>query len=428
MTNIINPEEHSSIEKFIFSHKSDYKPVDNKDLTIATNFFKFRLSNNSSKTYFKYDVAFFPEIPGDAQKMRRQVIRKAKEHLEQKLGFYLFNSTVLYARENISDPIEIDVQLDEQTYKVIVTWVQSVQNDSFEAQSVYKKYFFNMVNNLKYVQLRKNFFNPKAARTLKEFNVEVWTGFNPTISLLENQVLLNLNVVNRVIRFETALDLLNKISNNKEHSNIKEAIDSTFKGMTVVTRYNGDKTYTIEGVDLEKNPSDLFESKEGKVSYIEYYQKKYNKKILPNQPLLIFKDRKEKIIHLIPELCFLTGLTEEMRANFQLMSRMAEITKGNPKIKVEESLSLLKSIKENDQCQKDMVKWGITVDENPLVITGKKINAGSLELGKRVTVDIENTQDLDRQIQKQMFTQPKINEWAVNYINIRLSLTTETLS
>jgi aubergine-like protein len=415
MTDTQNPEEVLSMEKFTFANKQDYKPMKNKDLTIATNFFKFNLSSKSSKTYFKYDVAFQPEIPGDAQKMRRQVIRKARPLLEEKLGHFLFNSTMLYARENVNDVIEVEAQLDEQKYMIVVTWVQAVQNDSFEAQSVYKKYFFNMVNNLKYVQLKKNFFNPKAARTLQEHNVEIWTGFNPTISLLENQVLLNLNVVNRVIRFENALELLNKLNNSRDHGNIKESIDSAFKNLTVVTRYNGDKTYTLEGVDLEKSPTDCFDTKEGKVSYIDYYQKKYNRKIISNQPLLVHKDRKGDIIHLIPELCYLTGLTDEMRANFQLMSKMAEITKGNPKIKVEESLSLLKSIKDNEQCQKEINKWGITVEDKPVIISGKKINAGNLELGKRVTVDIENTQDLDRQIQKQMFTQPRINDWAVRY-------------
>lgn len=418
MTDILqNPEETSTVEKFTFATKLDYKPVMNKDLTIATNFFKFNLSNTSSKTYFKYDVSFQPEIPGDAQKMRRQAVRKAKSQLEEKLGHFLFNSTMLYARENITDPIEVEIELDEQKYTIIVTWVQAVKNDSFEAQSVYKKYFFNMVNNLKYVQLKKNFFNPASARVLKEHNVEIWCGFNPTIALMENQVLLNLNVVNRVIRFETALEYLNKLNNSRD-SNVKETIESAFKGLTVVTRYNGDKTYTIDSVDLDKNPTDSFETKDGKVTYIEYYQKKYNKKVNPDQPLLVYKDRKGEIIHLIPEYCYLTGLTEEMRANFQLMSKMAEITKGNPKIKVEESLSLLRSIKDNEMCKKDISRWGITVDEKPLVITGKKVDAGNLELGRRVTVDIENTQDLDRQIQKQMYSQPKINDWAVLLFNL----------
>jgi aubergine-like protein len=412
----LNPEESSTLEKFTFATKQDYQPVKNKDLTIATNFFKFKLSSNSSKTYHKYDVAFEPEIPGDAQKLRRQAIRKARAILEEKLGHFIFNTTMLYARENITNPVEVEVEVDEQKYKIIVTWVQAVHNESFEAQSVYKKFFFTMVNNLKYVQLKKNFFNPASARKIQDNNnnVEIWCGFNPTISLMESQVLLNLNVVNRVIRFETALECLNKLNNSREHShNIKEAIDTTFKGLTVVTRYNGDKTYTIEGVDLEKKPTDSFETKDGKVTYIEYYQKKYNKKIKPDQPLLIFKDRKGEIIHLIPELCYLTGLTDEMRANFQLMSKMAEITKGNPKMKVEESLSLLKSIRENENCRNDINKWGITVDEKPVIITGKKISAGNLELGKRVSVDIENTPDLDRQIQKHMFSQPKINDWAV---------------
>lgn len=412
-----NPEGVQTLDKFEFARKIDYQPIQNKDLNIATNFFKFNLSNLSSKTYFKYDVAFVPEIPGDAQRMRRQVIRKAKETLEAKLGHYLFNQTMLYARENVVDTIDVEVELDEQKYNIMITWVQAVQNDSLEAQSVYKKFFFNMVSNLKYVQLKKNFFNPKAARAIQEHNVEVWTGFNPTIALMQSQILINLNIVNRVIRFETAFEMLKKLNNSKE-GNIKEVINSAFKGLTVVTRYNGDKTYTIDSVDLEKSPIDTFETKDGMISYTDYYKKKYNKTIDSNQPLLVYKDMKGNIIHLIPELCFLTGLTDEMRGNFQLMSKMAEITKGSPKIKVEESISLIKSIYENEMCQKECNRWGITIDDKPILITGKKINAGKLELGKRVSVDIESTQDLDRQIQKQMFSQPKINDWAVKIILI----------
>ncbi len=43
---------------------------------------------------------------------------------------------------------------------------------------------------------------------------------------------------------------------------------------------------------------------------------------------------------------------------------------------------------------------------------------GGLELGKRVTVVIENTHDLDRHIQKPIFTQPSINEWAVIFFKL----------
>lgn len=48
-----------------------------------------------------------------------------------------------------------------------------------------------------------------------------------------------------------------------------------------------------------------------KISYLQHYQTSYNIKIFnANQPLLIHKQkrRSNQIIHLIPELCFMTGL------------------------------------------------------------------------------------------------------------------------
>jgi aubergine-like protein len=394
-----NPEEVQIIDKFEFARKSEYIPIKNKDLNIATNFFKFNLSSLASKTYFKYDVTFQPEIPGDALRMRRQVMRKARDQLQAKLGHYLFNMTMLYARENVSDAIELEIELDDQKYLVIVTWVQAVQNDSYEAQSLYKKFFFRMVTNLKFCEVKKTFFDSAAGKKMENFDLDIWKGFKPTIALMENQILLNLNMVCRVI-------------------------NTAFKGLTVVTRYNGDKTYTIDSVDLEKSPNDTFETKDGQITYINYYKTKYASRIKTdidiNQPLLVFQDKKGKIIHLIPQLCYLTGLTDEMRSNFQLMSKMAELTKGSPNLKIEESLDLLRRISEDQACKKECDRWGISIDNKPIFISGKKVNAGNIELGRKVTVDIENVQDLDRQIQKQMFSQPKINDWAVNIFLIKV--------
>lgn len=38
-----------------------------------------------------------------------------------------------------------------------------------------------------------------------------------------------------------------------------------------------------------------------------------------------------ELIYLVPELCFLTGLTDEMRANFRLMKALGDITRVPPR-------------------------------------------------------------------------------------------------
>ena len=58
---------------------------------------------------------------------------------------------------------------------------------------------------------------------------------------------------------------------------------------------------------------------------MEYYKSRYNENVSDvNQPLLINKDRKTgNEVALIPELCLLTGLTDQMRADFRLQKDLA---------------------------------------------------------------------------------------------------------
>ena len=42
-----------------------------------------------------------------------------------------------------------------------------------------------------------------------------------------------------------------------------------------------------------------------------------------------------ELVYLVPELCRMTGLTDEMRANFNLMKALAEHTRVGPESRVE---------------------------------------------------------------------------------------------
>jgi len=61
--------------------------------------------------------------------------------------------------------------------------------------------------------------------------------------------------------------------------------------------------------------------KDQEVTFEDYYKTKYGVEIREkNQPLVIIKSRRSgQETVLLPELCFMTGLTDQMRANFNLM-------------------------------------------------------------------------------------------------------------
>ena len=51
----------------------------------------------------------------------------------------------------------------------------------------------------------------------------------------------------------------------------KDLVIKALIGQSVITRYNN-KTYRIDDIDFDINPSTSFERREGPISYVKYYQ------------------------------------------------------------------------------------------------------------------------------------------------------------
>lgn len=85
-------------------------------------------------------------------------------------------------------------------------------------------------------------------------------------------------------------------------------------GTVVLTRYNN-TTYRIEDVDFDASPKTTFMKNGEKVTYVDYYQKRYGERITDlTQPLLVTRGKTRsrqaepaELVHLIPELCLATG-------------------------------------------------------------------------------------------------------------------------
>jgi len=192
--------------------------------------------------------------------------------------------------------------------------------------------------------------------------------------------------------------------------------------MTVVTRYN-QKTYKIDRVDFAQSPSTSFDKNGTPTSYADYYKTRYNEAIKDlNQPLLINKDRRTgNEVALIPELCQLTGLTDAMRANFNLMKDLAQIVHTNAEAKIKEIKNLMAHFKSNAKCVEKQKLWHLQFNENPQELRGFKYEAGNLMMGPGssgapVSFDIEkNAREIDRKIQGKMFTQTELKTWGIFY-------------
>lgn len=118
----------------------------------------------------------------------------------------------------------------------------------------------------------------------------------------------------------------------------------------------------------------------------------------------------------------MSGLTDQMRANFTLMKDMSQITHKRPDDAMKQVIELFDIMKKNEECQKMMKDWKIEIDNTPLKVNGYLMKVGNYQLGfqngkdgARVSFNAESTPDIDRKIQNVMYNQPKLEKWAIMY-------------
>ena len=94
----------------------------------------------------------------------------------------------------------------------------------------------------------------------------------------------------------------------------------------------------------------------------------------------------------------MTGLTDSMRANFQLMKEMSHTTHADARKRVQECRSLLDMFSQSDKCRAEMENWQIGIDNEPTRLSGYRVPAGQMLMGKNAAFDLEGCPDLDRKI------------------------------
>lgn len=121
-------------------------------------------------------------------------------------------------------------------------------------------------------------------------------------------------------------------------------------------------------------------------------------------------------IALIPEICEMTGLTDQHRANFNLMKDMATVLHKSPMDRREEAKRLIQEMEKQERVKKHMDLWGLRFDPNPLTTEGQKIPGSNIVMGKGRDFSMEvNGNDFDRNIQQEMFSQMPLQKWAIFY-------------
>lgn len=368
------------------------KGISGKPITLKANYFK--LIAAPDWCLHKYHVSFEPEE-------NSVVIRKALIGLHQKnFGGYVFNGTIMYSNQRLpNDLTELTSvrQTDKQSIQISIQFIGALE----KLDPIYTQ-FFNVLFKKSFIHLNllfvgDNVFDLHLKTDINEHNIELWPGYNTSICQHEQDVLMFTDITYKIIRKESMLMTLNRIKETYGFENVETACKAELIDTTVWVDYN-DKSYKIYDIDFSMTPLSKFQSKikeEQDVTFVEYYQTKYN--ILINdlkQPLLITRSsehnpiRCDDIVYLVPELCRAIGLSDAMKNDSKLMEALADRSRIPVESYAQKLVAISKRFNENPSAVAELAKWNLQLDQQLVTIPARILPNSKIIFANNLTVEV----------------------------------------
>jgi aubergine-like protein len=386
-------------------------------------------SKSSDANAFQYHVSFLPEV--DHKNTRIALVKSQAEVLGGTHILYDGGST-LFTNQKVgnSDTIELEaVRLyDQQKITMCFSCKGPIFTKSPEFSRIMGLLMKKALRKCNLTQLGPHHFSPELAVPLRDgFNL--WPGFTTGVNQYESGLMLVLNTTFKLAHTRTvmhAMEGLHQRSRGNNDAFQKECLRS-FVGNIVVTTYNM-KRYKVDDLDFSMNPASTFETKKGPVSFADYYKEKYDCTVRDmNQPLIISQPKKSDVrrgfaqedqpILLIPELCIVTGLSDDLRNDFRFMREMATVTQQNPDSRARKLMDLVNQFRNNPEINDNFRFWHLEFDSNLVQFNGKKLKPVPIFMQGQRPVDYDSHMgDFQRSIRGKMRTPVNVPKYALFYV------------
>ncbi|XP_058807299.1 piwi-like protein Ago3 [Phymastichus coffea] len=388
--------------------------VSGKPVVLTTNYVTLKV--DESKGMYQYEVKFSPDI--DSRSLRSRLLN---QHLNELGNVKTFDGVLLY----------LPVQLDEE--RTVFESIHPTDQSTVTLTVIFKKKmamkenisFFNTLMNrvlkaLSLVRIGRHDFNPSCAHKIHQHRLEVWPGYITAINELEGGLKLNLDAAHRVMRLDTVRDLMTDMY-GKDRANFKRNISMEVIGTSVLTRYNN-RTYRVDDIDWEASPMTTFERKGVEITLVDYYKQHHGIKIQDfDQPLLITRSKEkkstgetvEKLSLLVPELCYLAGLTDSIRKDFKITKDLATVTKVNPEQRKEVIKNFIKEVNSNEVTRKILSDWGLTLEDDTVQLKGRLLDPEELKFGNEYKIKSTNADWGKAATNSAVLRTPNMQYWSI---------------
>uniref|UniRef100_A0A2K6G2W7 Piwi like RNA-mediated silencing 4 n=1 Tax=Propithecus coquereli TaxID=379532 RepID=A0A2K6G2W7_PROCO len=394
---------------------------------LVTNLFSLDLPQDWQ--LYQYHVTYIPDLAS-----RRLRIALLYSHSELSNKAKAFDGAILFLSQKLKEKVTVLSSETKrgETVKMTITLTSELPSSSPVCIQVFNIIFRKILKKLSMYQIGRNFYNPSEPVEIPQHKLSLWPGFAISVSQFESRLLFSADVSYKVLRNETVLEFMTALCYKTGLSCFSETCEKQLIGLTVLTRYNN-KTYRIDDIDWSVRPTHTFQKRDGtEITYMDYYKQQYDITLSDlNQPMLVslLKSKRNnnteaQLVHLVPELCFLTGLTDQATSDFQLMKAVAEETRLGPLGRQQRLARLVDDIQRNKDARFELETWGLHFGSQ-MSLTGRVVPSEKILMQDHVCQPVSSA-DWSKDIRAcKILSAQSLNMWLILCSN-RMEIVTES--
>lgn len=388
-----------------------------KKIQLQTNY--FRVTKKGDESIFQYRVDFNPEV--ESSKIMSALIYT----LRPTIGGYLFDGTQLFTRHRIRhEVVEIPTRepVSGQPYVIKLRKVGTIDGTTEMAFMIFNLINRRAMNGLKLTLIGRNFFDAQAKISINQYGLDLYPGYITSIRQHEKDVLMCVELTHKVMRTDTCYTLLRQCMT--QGHNWKDNYKKMVLGTVVMADYGRNNTYTINDVEFNTTPESSFEGNNGRITFVQYFRDRYQIAIRdPRQPMLVSRAKPREIragrpelIYLVPELVRVTGITDEMRRNFNLMRALADHTRLAPDRRIQRLELFNSRLQQCAESAEVFEFWKTELDRRLVEVNGRVLNPEVIFFNAAETSSVSAGEQADWQMafrNNPMFTSIPLTNWFV---------------
>ncbi|XP_070689583.1 piwi-like protein 1 [Pempheris klunzingeri] len=348
----------------------------------------FRILSRPQWVLYQYHVDYKPQM--ESRRLRSALLFHHEEVLGSARSFdgaLLFLPHKLHNKETV---LHSETRNGEKV-QITVTLTNELPPTSPVCIQFYNIMFRRILRILNMQQIGRNYYNPNDPLDVPQHKLTIWPGYATTILQYESSIMLCIDVSHKVLRSETVLDFMANLRQQCGSQRFPDICAKELIGLIVLTKYNN-KTYRIDDIAWDHTPNNTFKRGDTDISFKNYYKTQYGLDITDGNQVLLISHVKRMgpsggpppgPAMLVPELCYLTGLTDKMRADMNIMKGLTSHTRLTPEQRDGRLNRFVTNIQKNADAQLELDKWGLNFDKTLLNLTGRVLPAERIFQGSR---------------------------------------------